>query len=66
MTFDTFGHVLTRTTTDLDTRYYTETEINDWLTGADSLGPDDDFYTPIEYGANPTSTVTGAILIFED
>jgi len=66
MTFDTYGHVQTRTTVNLDDRYYTETEINDWLTGAESLGPDNDFYTPIEYGENLSSTVTGAILIETD
>jgi len=62
-TFDTFGHVLTRTSVNLDDRYYTETEIDNWLTGAESLGPNNDYYTPIEYGENPTSTVEGAILI---
>lgn len=46
-----------------DTRYYREEEINDWLSGASTLGPNNDSYTPIEYGADPTSTVTGAILI---
>jgi hypothetical protein len=64
MTFDTYGHVQTTTSVNLDGRYYTETEINNWLGGTATLNGDS--YTPIIYGTDPTSTITGAILIDED
>ena len=63
-TFDTYGHILTQTSVNLDGRYYTETEINNWLGGTATLNGDS--YTPIIYGASPSSTIEGAILIDED
>ena len=67
MTFDTFGHVQTQTSVNLDGRYYTETEFNDWLDGPiNGTAIDGHFFTEIIYGANPTSTVAGTILIDED
>ena len=67
MTFDTFGHVQTQTSVNLDGRYYTETEFNDWLDGpVNGTAIDGHFFTEIIYGANPTSTVAGTILIDED
>lgn len=47
-----------------DFRYYTKTLINGWIDGSNTINGDT--YTPIEYGANPTSTTTGAILIQTD
>lgn len=44
-----------------DNRYFTETEINNWISGTTTINGDT--YTPIEYGATPASTTTGAILI---
>jgi hypothetical protein len=44
-----------------DFRYYTKTNIEDWIEGNSTIAGDT--YTPIEYGQNPTSTITGAILI---
>ena len=63
-TFDTYGHILTQSSVNLDGRYYTETEINNWLGGTATLNGDS--YTPIIYGAAPSSTIEGAILIDED
>ena len=63
-TFDTYGHILTQTSVNLDGRYYTETEINNWINGTAQIN--DNSYTPIIYGASPSSTIEGAILIDED
>ena len=63
-TFDTYGHILTQSSVNLDGRYYTETEINNWLGGTATLNGDS--YTPIIYGASPSSVIEGAILIDED
>jgi len=61
MTFDTFGHLQTHATVDLDSRYYTETEINNWIDGSGTINGDT--YVPILYGAAPTSSITGALII---
>ena len=61
MTFDTFGHLQTHATVDLDGRYYTETEINNWIDGSGTINGDT--YVPILYGAAPTSSITGALII---
>lgn len=44
-----------------DTRYYTETEMDNFLDGSASLNGQN--FIPIVYGATPSSTVAGAILI---
>lgn len=44
-----------------DSRYYTETEINNWILGTQTISSNT--YVPIIYGADPTSDITGAILI---
>ena len=62
-TFDTFGHILTQTSVDLDGRYYTESEFNDWLDGTAIDGHN---FTEIKYGASPSGTVVGTILIDVD
>jgi hypothetical protein len=62
-TFDTYGHILTQTSVDLDGRYYTETEFNNWLDGTAIDGHN---FTEIKYGASPSSTVVGTILIDVD
>lgn len=64
MTFDTYGHLQTHTSVDLDGRYYTETEINNWINGTATLNSNQ--YVQILYGAAPTSTIAGTILIDED
>lgn len=65
--FDTFGHVTSATSVDLDGRYYTETEINDWLDGpVNGTAIDGHFFTEILYGDNLTASVAGTILIEED
>jgi len=61
MTFDTFGHLQTHATVDLDSRYYTETEMNTWFDGQTAL--DGHFFTEILYGANPTAVNTGTLII---
>ena len=61
MTFDTYGHVLTQSTLNLDTRFYTEVEIDDWIDGSGTINGNT--YVPILYGAAPSSSITGAILI---
>lgn len=61
MTFDTYGHVLTQSSVNLDNRYYTETEIDNWIDGSGTINGNT--YVPILYGAAPTSSITGAILI---
>ena len=61
MTFDTFGHLQTHATVDLDGRYYTETEIDDWIDGSGTINGNT--YVPILYGAAPTSSITGALII---
>jgi hypothetical protein len=61
MTFDTYGHVLTQSSLNLDTRYYTEAEIDDWIDGSGTINGNT--YVPILYGAAPSSSITGAILI---
>jgi len=62
-TFDTFGHILTQTSVDLDGRYYTESEFNSWLDGTAIDGHN---FTEIKYGASPSGTVVGTILIDVD
>lgn len=65
--FDTFGHVTDVTSVNLDGRYYTETEINDWLDGpVNGTAIDGHFFTEILYGDNLTASVAGTILIEED
>lgn len=44
-----------------DSRYYTETEINNWILGTQTISSNT--YVPIIYGSDPTSNITGAILI---
>ena len=44
-----------------DYRYYTKALINGWIDGTNTINGDT--YTPVVYGENPTSTITGAILI---
>lgn len=63
LTFDTYGHVQTHQSVDLDTRYYTETEFNNWF---DGTALDGHYFTEIKYGATPTATVEGTILIVLD
>lgn len=63
-TFDTYGHILTQTSVDLDGRYYTETEINNWINGTATLNSNQ--YVQILYGAAPTSEIAGTIIIDED
>ena len=63
-TFDTYGHMLTQSSVNLDGRYYTETEINNWIGGTATLNGNQ--YVQILYGAAPTSTIEGTILIDED
>jgi hypothetical protein len=47
-----------------DGRYYTETEINNWIGGSSTINSAS--FTEIIYGASPTGTVVGTILIDED
>ena len=61
MTFDTFGHLQTHATVDLDGRYYTETEFNTWLNGQTAI--DEHKFTEILYGASPTAVNAGTIII---
>jgi hypothetical protein len=61
MTFDTFGHLQTHATVDLDDRYYTETEFNTWLNGQTAI--DEHFFTEILYGEGPTAVNAGTIII---
>lgn len=46
-----------------DGRYYTESEFNNWL---DGTAIDGHTFTEIKYGASPSGTVVGTILIDED
>lgn len=61
ITLDTFGHITAIGSLDLDTRYYTETEIDNWIDGSGTINGNT--YVPILYGAAPTSTITGALII---
>lgn len=45
----------------LDNRYYTETEIDNWIDGSGTINGNT--YVPILYGAAPTSSITGALII---
>lgn len=58
---DTYGHIVSMSSYDLDGRYYTETEINNWISGTSTLNGNT--YVPIIYGTDPTSTIVGALLI---
>lgn len=44
-----------------DGRYYTETEINNWIGGSSTINSA--YFTEIKYGAAPSSTVVGTLLI---
>jgi hypothetical protein len=44
-----------------DGRYYTETEINNWIGGTSTINSA--YFTEIKYGAAPSSTVVGTLLI---
>lgn len=63
LTFDTFGHVQSATSTDLDGRYYTETELN-------SGALDGRYYTETEADAKfvdvAGDTMTGALTVQDD
>lgn len=62
-TITDFGNVSITTTTNHnhDTRYYTETEFNNWLDGDTAI--DGHNFTEILYGASPSSNNVGTILI---
>jgi hypothetical protein len=64
LTLDTYGHITGLQGYDLDGRYYTESEFNNWLNGDTAI--DGHNFTEIIYGATPSSTNVGTILIDED
>lgn len=64
LTLDTYGHITGLQGYDLDGRYYTESEFNNWLNGDTAI--DGHNFTEILYGASPSSTNVGTILIDED
>lgn len=61
ITLDTFGHITALGSTNLDDRYYTETEFNTWLNGQTAI--DSHYFTEILYGASPTAVNIGTIVI---
>lgn len=64
ITLDTFGHITALGSVDLDGRYYTETEVNNWLNGpVNGTALDGHYFTEILYGSNPTATTAGTIVI---
>ena len=64
ITLDGFGHITALGSVDLDGRYYTETEVNAWLDGpVNGTALDGHYFTEILYGASPTATTAGTIVI---
>lgn len=61
ITLDTFGHITSLGSTNLDSRYYTETEFNTWLDGQTAI--DSHYFTEILYGESPTAVNIGTIVI---
>lgn len=69
LTLDTYGHITSLQGYDLDGRYYTESEFNNWL---DGTAIDSHYFTEIKYGANLASNlpasgnIVGTLLIETD